>query len=73
MNFGCNNDLKISLDNMVRSNNIENKRNSKNDIYDSNNMINQSLNRNFLDCSNQNFFVNGTFDSVELVNPNERK
>ncbi len=69
MNVAYNNDLKISLDNMVRSNNIENKRNSKNDIYDSNNMINQSLNRNFLDCSNQNFFVNGTFDSVELVYP----
>jgi hypothetical protein len=58
----------MSLDSIVKSKNVENNRNSKNDIYDSN-IVNQSHNRNFLDCSNQNFFVNGTFDSVEYVNP----
>jgi hypothetical protein len=73
LNLAFTNDFKKSLDGVLKSNNFDNKRNLLNDNYNSNNILSQSLNRNFLDYSNQNFFVNGTFDSAEWINPNEKK
>jgi hypothetical protein len=53
---------------------MESKKNSVGEIIsNSNNLIAQSYNRNSTgNNSNQNFFVNGTFDSSDWINPFEK-